>query len=177
MKNNVNAIRAMERMNDIINEMKSLYNEFESLINEPKEEKIEDLDSYENIPEEELEELIDEEYLAWAEANFDDEEIDNDDEEDYDDDDEEEPEIYDIYFTPEQFETLNEYVTNITFDYTFDSIEDEYIVKMDEDMADEINDILDHQAYIEKYEEYCRFNYERIISVQNSIYYGIHYNM
>ena len=30
MKNNVNAIRAMERMNDIIDEMKILYNEFEA---------------------------------------------------------------------------------------------------------------------------------------------------
>ena len=173
MKNNVNAIRAMERMNDIINEMKSLYNEFESLINESKEEKIEDLDSYENIPEEELEELIDEEYLAWVEANFDDETYVEED----DDDEDEEPEIYDIYFTQEQFETLTEYVTNITFDYIFDSTENEYLIKMDEDMADEINEILDHQAYIEKYEEYCRFNYERIISVQNSIYYGIHYSL
>ena len=74
MKNNVNVIRAMERMNDIIDEMKLLYNEFESLINESKEEQIEDLDSYENIPEEELGELIDEEYLACVEANFGDEE-------------------------------------------------------------------------------------------------------
>ena len=74
MKNNVNIIRAMERMNDIIDEMKLLYNEIESLINESKEEKIEDLDSYENIPEEKLEELLDEEYLAWVESNFDDEE-------------------------------------------------------------------------------------------------------
>ena len=74
MKNNVNVIRAMERMNDIIDEMKLLYNEFESLINESKEEKIEDLDSYENIPEEELGELIDEEYLACVEAYFGDEE-------------------------------------------------------------------------------------------------------
>ena len=39
MKNNVNLIRVMERMNDIIDEMKLLYNEFESLINESKEEK------------------------------------------------------------------------------------------------------------------------------------------
>ena len=58
MKNNVNAIRAMERMNDIIDEMKLLYNEFESLINESKEEQIEDLDSYENMPEEDLKDLI-----------------------------------------------------------------------------------------------------------------------
>ena len=175
MKNNVNAIRAMERMNDIINEMKLLYNEFESLINESKEEKIEDLDSYENIPEEELEELIDEEYLAWVEANFGDEET--NDEEDDDEDEDEEPEIYDIYLSPEEFETLNEYVTDIPFGYTFDSIEDEYLVKMDEDMVYEIGEILEHQAYIEEYEECCRPRYERIVALQNAIYYGVHYNL
>ena len=185
MKNNVNAIRVMERMSDIIDEMKLLYNEFESLINESKEEKIEDLDSYENIPEEELEELIDEEYLAWVEANFDDEEIDDEfsacvkanfsDEED--DDEDEEDVIYDIYLSPEEFETLNEYVTDVPFGYTFDSIENEYLIKMDRDMADEIDDILDHQAYIEEYEECCRSSYERIAAVQNAIYYGLHYNL
>lgn len=174
MKNNVNAIRAMERMNAIIDEMKSLYNEFKSLINESKEERIEDLDSYENIPEEELEDLIDEEYLAWVEANFDDEEY---DEEEDDDDEEEEPEIYNIYLTQEQFETLNEYVTDVPFGYVYNAKEDEYIIRMDKDVADEIHEILEHQAYIEKYEEYCRFNYERIVAVQNSIYYCIHYNL
>jgi len=168
MKNNVNAIRAMERMSAIIDEMKILYNEFESLINE-------DLDSYENIPEEELEELIDEEYLAWVEANFGDEETNV--EEDDNEDEDEEPEIYNIYLSPEEFETLNEYVTDVPFGYTFDSTENEYLVKMDGDMADEINEILDHQAYIEEYEECCSSNYERIIAVQNAIYYGLHYNL
>jgi hypothetical protein len=175
MKNNVNAIRVMERMNDLIDEMKLLYNEFESLINESKEEKIEDLDSYENIPEEELKELIDEEYLSWVEANFGDEET-NDEE--YDDEDEdEEPEIYDIYLSPEEFETLNEYVTDIPFGYTFDSTENEYLVKMDEDMVYEIGEILEHQSYIEEYEECCRPRYERIVAVQNAIYYGVNYNL
>ena len=175
MKNNVNAIRAMERMNDIIDEMKLLYNEFESLLNESKEEQIEDLDSYENIPEEELEDLIDEEYLAWVEANFSDEET--NDEEDDDEDEDEEPEIYNIYLSPEEFETLNEYVTDVPFGYTFDSTENEYLIKMDEDMADEIDEILDHQAYIAEYEECCSASYERIVAVQNAIYYGVHYNL
>ena len=186
MKNNVNVIRTMERMNDIIDEMKLLYNEFESLLNEAKEEKIEDLDSYENIPEEELEELIDEEYLAWVEANFGDEEIDDEfsacvkanfSDEDDDEDEDEEPEIYNIYLSPEEFETLNEYVTDIPFGYTFDSTENEYLVKMDDDMVDEIHDILEHHAYIEEYEECCRPRYERIVAVQNAIYYGVHYNL
>ena len=176
MKNNVNVIRAMERMSNIIDEMKSLYNEFESLLNESKEEKIEDLDSYENIPEAELEELIDEEYLAWVEANFGDEES-NLEEDDDDEDEDEEPEIYNIYLSPEEFETLNEYVTDVPFGYTFDSTENEYLIKMDEDMADEIDEILDHQAYVEEYEECCSASYERIVAVQNAIYYGLHYNL
>lgn len=184
MKNNVNVIKVMERMSDIIDEMKLLYNEFESLINESKEEKIEDLDSYENIPEEDLKDLINEEYnededpeyLAWVEANFGDEET-NVEEDDDDEDEDEEPEIYDIYLSPEEFETLNEYVTDVPFGYTFDSEEDEYLVKMDEDMVYEIGEILEHQAYIEEYEEYCRPRYERIVAVQNAIYYGVHYSL
>lgn len=167
MKNNVNAIRAMERMNDIIDEMKLLYNEFESIINE------DDLDSYENIPEEDMGELIDEEYKAWVEANFDDEEIDDDEEED---DEDEEP-IYNIYLTQEQFETLLEKFEELPFGYVYDAKEDEYIIRMDEDLADDINDKLDHMRYVAKYEDCCTAEAERILSLQNSIYYGIHYNL
>jgi hypothetical protein len=169
MTNNVNAIRAMERMNDIIDEMKSLYNEFESIINESKEEQIEDLD----IPEEDMEESIDEEYEAWVEANFGDEEIYDDEE---DDEEDEEP-IYDIYFTPEQFETILEKFEELPFGYVYDAQEDEYIVRMDEELADEINEKLEYMRYVAKYEDCYLAEAERILSVQNSIYYGIHYNM
>jgi hypothetical protein len=154
--------------------MKSLYNEFESIINESIEEKIEDLDSYENIPEEDMEELIDEEYEAWVEANFGDEEIYDDDEED--DEEDEEP-IYDIYFTPEQFETILEKFEELPFGYRYDAQDDEYIVRMDEELADEINEKLEYMRYVAKYEDCYLAEAERILSVQNSIYYGIHYNM
>jgi hypothetical protein len=170
MKNNVNVIRAMERMSDIIDEMKILYNEFESLINESKEEQIEDLD----IPEEDMEESIDEEYEAWVEANFGDEEMYDDEEED---DEEDEDPIYDIYFTPEQFETILEKFEDLPFGYKYDEQEDEYIVRMDEELADEINEKLEYMRYVAKYEDCYLAEAERILSVQNSIYYGIHYNM
>ena len=169
MTNNVNAIRAMERMNDIIDEMKSLYNELESIINESKEEQIEELD----ITEEDMEESIDEEYEAWVEANFGDEEIYDDEE---DDEEDEEP-IYDIYFTPEQFETILEKFEELPFGYEYDAQEDEYIVRMDEELADEINEKLEYMRYVAKYEDCYLAEAERILSVQNSIYYGIHYNM
>ena len=189
MKNN-NAIRTIERMNNIINEMKELRDEFESILNQINNEKellvnddCEDLDSYENIPEEDLKDLINEEYnededpeyLAWVEANFgeDNENDDNDD----DDEEIEEPEIYNIYFSIENFETLMDYLGEIPFGYVFDSTENEYLVRMDEDMVDEIKELLEKWAYIEKYERLCSPAYYRIVAVQNAIYYSTHYNL
>ena len=173
MKNNNNIIRTMERMQSIINEMKDLYNEFELLVNNNED----DLDSYENIPEEDLKDLINEEYnededpeyLAWVEANF-------GEENEYNEEDEEEPEIYDIYFSIENFETLMDYLGEIPFGYVFDSIENEYLVRMDEDMVDELKERLEKWAYIEKYERLCSPAYYRIVAVQNAIYYSTHYN-
>lgn len=164
----VYSINAIERMNEIINEMKKLQEELETIIN------TNDLESYENIPDEDIDDLIDDEYEAWVEANFG-EDNENDDEEE-DEEDEEEPKIYDIYFSIEDFETLNEYLDEIPFGYVFDSTENEYIVKMDEDMADEIKEQLEKWAYIEKYERLCSAAYYRIVSVQNAIYYNIHYS-
>ena len=190
MKNN-NAIKTIERMNNIINEMKELRNEFESILNQlnnnEKEllvnDDYEDLDSYENLIDDDLKDLINEEYnededpeyLAWVEANFGEENEYN--EEDADDDDDDEELIYNIYFTQEQFETILENFEELPFGYVYNEKEEEYLVRMDEDLADEINDKLDYLAYIALYEEYYRAKYERIISVKNAIYYGTHYNM
>lgn len=175
----VYSINAIERMNEIINEMKKLQEELETIINTNNIDSCEnipdeDLDSYENIPDEDIDDLIDDEYEAWVEANFGEENENNDD--DDDEEDEEEPKIYDIYFSIEDFETLNEYIDEIPFGYVFDSTENEYIVKMDEDMADEIKEQLEKWAYIEKYERLCSAAYYRIVSVQNAIYYNIHYS-
>ena len=160
----IHSISAIERMNEIINEMKKLQEELETIMN--TNEKIEDLDSFENIPDDELYELIDDEYDAWIEAN------DDDDEEEI-----EEPEIYNIYFTIEDFETIMEYLDEIPFGYVFDSIENEYIVRMDEEMVDEMKELLEKWAYIEKYENCCSSAYQRIVSIQDAIFYGVHYNL
>ena len=164
---NIHSINAIERMNEIINEMKKLQEEFETIIN------TNELDSYENIPDEDIDDLLDDEYKAWVEANFD-----EDDENDDDDDDEEieEPEIYDIYLSIENFETLKDYLDEIPFGYVFDSTENEYVIKMDEDMVDEIKELLEKWAYIEKYERLCSAAYYRIVRLQNAIYYSTHYN-
>ena len=173
----IHSISAIERMNEIINEMKKLQEELETIMNTNEKiedletimntnEKIEDLDSFENIPDDELYELIDDEYDAWIEAN------DDDDEEEI-----EEPEIYNIYFTIEDFETIMEYLDEIPFGYVFDSIENEYIVRMDEEMVDEMKELLEKWAYIEKYENCCSSAYQRIVSIQDAIFYGVHYNL
>ena len=64
MNKNVNVIRTMERMNNIIEEMKQLQNELDALMNSN------DLDSYENIPEEELDDLIDPEYKEEVRKSY-----------------------------------------------------------------------------------------------------------
>ena len=178
----VYSINTLERMSEIINEMKKLQEEFETIINTNNLESYEnisdededDLDSYENISDEDEDDLLDDEYKVWVEANFD-----EDDENDDDDDDEEieEPEIYNIYFSIENFETLMDYLGDeIPFGYVFDSTENEYVVRMDEDMVDEIKELLEKWAYIEKYERLCSAAYYRIVRVQNALYYNTHYN-
>ena len=64
MDNSINAIRTMERINNIIEEMKQLQNELDALMNSN------DLDSYENIPEEELDDLIDPEYKEEVRKSY-----------------------------------------------------------------------------------------------------------
>ena len=64
MNNNIKAIRTMERINNIIEEMKQLQNELDELMNSN------DLDSYENIPEEELDDLIDSEYKEEVRKSY-----------------------------------------------------------------------------------------------------------
>ena len=166
MRNN-NIMNAIERMQQIIGDLVELQNELDKLMNQ------EDLDSYENIPDEDIDDLLDDEYKAWVEANFD-----EDNENDDDDDEEiEEPEIYNIYFTIENFETLMEYLDEIPFGYVFDSIENEYLVRMDEDMVYEMEELLEKWSYVEKYENLCSEAYYRLVAVRNAIYYGVHYNM
>ena len=67
MNNNINAIRTMERMNNIIEEMKQLQIELDVLMNNNNDD---DLDSYENIPEEELDDLIDPEYKETKRKSY-----------------------------------------------------------------------------------------------------------
>ena len=77
--------------------------ELAGLINDDYDD--EDLDSFENLTDEELTELIEDDYR----------------EEETEEDDEEELEIYNIYFNTEDFSLLYELTCNIGYGYSFDT--------------------------------------------------------
>ena len=110
----------------------------------------EDFDSYENLTEEELTELIEDDYR----------------EEETEEDDEEELEIYNIYFNSEDFSLLYELTCNIGYGYSFDTEINEFRLILDEDMVDEIDDILDRAHYHEYYEENCSYTADRISRIR-----------
>ena len=71
--NNNNMMNVIERMQQIIGELVELQNELDKLMDNDKTNNLtndDDLDSYENIPDEDIDDLLDDEYKAWVEANF-----------------------------------------------------------------------------------------------------------
>ena len=64
MTMNNNIMNAVERMQQIIGDLVELQNELDKLMNQ------DDLDSYENIPEEEMDDLIDPEYKAATRQSY-----------------------------------------------------------------------------------------------------------
>lgn len=201
MTNNTNIIRAMERMNSIIEEMKKLHEEFKAIFVdneiEEKEEnneeaKVEndysdDLDSFENLSEEELEGLLTDEYKeAMSEEmneELTDEEmtelIENDyyDWENDLDDDEEEIITYKINFNEEEFALLYEITNDIPYGYLHNTLTNEYIVTVDEYTIYDIKEKLDIARSYELYENCNRFAAERITDLLNIIYLEQKYTM
>lgn len=201
MTNNTNIIRAMERMNSIIEEMKKLHEEFKAIFVdneiEEKEEnneeaKVEndysdDLDSFENLSEEELEGLLTDEYKeAMSEEmneELTDEEmtelIENDyyDWENDLDDDEEEIITYKINFNEEEFALLYEITNDIPYGYVHNTLTNEFIVTVDDDTLYDIKEKLDLQRSYELYENCNRFAAERITDLLNIIYLEQKYTM
>ncbi len=164
MMNN-NAIRTLERMNNIIEEMKKLREEFETLMCEEKEEKYEetyeDLDSFEFLTDEELEGLLNDEL---------DDEFEDDYDFDCDDEEEEDEDIYKVYLSEEEFTMFYEITNSVPYGYVHDKIDNEFLVILDEDMKCDVEELLDKQHYYEKYENCCSSNVALIIDIMNEIY-------
>jgi hypothetical protein len=157
MTNNTNIIRAMERMNSIIEEMKQLHEEFEAIV--AANEIVEN----EELTDEEMTELIENDYYDW--------------ENDLDDDDEEEIITYKINFNEEEFALLYEITNDIPYGYLHNTLTNEYIVTVDEDILDDIKEKLDTTRSYELYENCNRFTAEEITNLLNIIYLEERYMM
>ena len=159
MTNNTNIIRAMERMNSIIEEMKKLHEEFEAIVADNE------IVENEELTDEEMTELIENDYYDW-ENDLDDE-----------DEDEEEIEIFKINFDEEEFKLLYELTNDIPYGYVHNTLTNEYIVTVDEDTLYDIKEKLDRQRSYELYENCNRFAAEEITNLLNIIYLEERYNM
>jgi hypothetical protein len=81
---------------------------------------------------------------------------------------------YTMYLSAEEFELLHSITSEVPYGYrVVEEEEEEYELKLTEDMLDEIKDLLEREAYVQKYEEYNRARYEEIVDLQNSIYYEL----
>jgi hypothetical protein len=159
MTNNTNIIRAMERMNSIMEEMKKLYEEFEAIV--AANEIVEN----EELTDEEMTELIENDYYDW-ENDLGDE-----------DEDEEEIEIIKIHFDEEEFKLLYELTNDIPYGYVHNTLTNEFIVTVDYDTLYDIKEKLDLQRSYELYENCNRFAAERITDLLNIIYLEQRYTM
>ena len=157
MTNNTNIIRAMERMNSIIEEMKQLHDEFEAIV--AANEIVEN----EELTDEEMTELIESDYYDW--------------ENDLGDDEEEEIITYKINFNEEEFALLYEITNDIPYGYLHNTLTNEYIVTVDEDTLYDVKEKLDMTRSYELYENCNRFAAERITDLLNIIYLEKRYRM
>lgn len=158
MTNNTNIIRAMERMNSIIEEMKKLHEEFEAIVADNE------IVENEELTDEEMTELIENDYYDWE----------NDLDED---DDDEEIITYKINFNEEEFALLYEITNDIPYGYLHNTLTNEYIINADEETLDDIKERLDRTRSYELYENCNRFAAEEITNLLNIIYLEERYVM
>ena len=149
MTNNTNIIRVMEKMNSIIEEMKQLQEEFEAIVT------TNEIDEYEELTDEEMTELIENDYYDWENDLG---------------DDEEETITYKINFNEEEFMLLYEITNDIPYGYLHNTLTNKYIVNVDEDTLYDIKERLDMTRSYELYENCNRFAAERITDLLNIIY-------
>lgn len=149
MTNNTNIIRAMERMNSIIEEMKKLHEEFEAIVADN------DIVENEELTDEEMTEIIENDYYDWENDL---------------DDDEEEIVMYKINLNEEEFTLLYELTNDIPYGYLHNTITNEFIINADEETLDEIKERLEKERFYELYENCNRFAAEKIINLLNIIY-------
>jgi len=70
--------------------------------------------------------------------------------------------MYTIYLEAKEFELLYSITKEVGYEYSYDENEKEYIITIDEDELDAIQDKLDYESYIQEYEECNSYQSNRI---------------
>jgi ribosomal protein S8 len=87
----------------------------------------------------------------------------------------EELKSYTMYLMPEEFELMYSITKSIPYGYRV--VNDEYLITATEDMINDIQNALEHEGYIQRYEECNRYKADRIADLMININYEMKYNM
>lgn len=69
---------------------------------------------------------------------------------------------YTMYLEAEEFELLYSITKEVGYKYSYDENEKEYIITLNEDELDAIQDKLDYESYVQEYEEYNSYQADRV---------------
>ena len=69
---------------------------------------------------------------------------------------------YTMYLEAEEFELLYSITKEVGYKYSYDENEKEYIITLNEDELGDIQDKLEYEAYVQEYEEYNRYQADRV---------------
>ena len=70
--------------------------------------------------------------------------------------------MYTMYLEAEEFELLYSITKEVGYKYSYDENEKEYIITLNENELDDIQDKLDHESYVQEYEEYNSYQADRV---------------
>ncbi len=87
----------------------------------------------------------------------------------------EESKYYKMYLTSEEFELM--FSITETIPYGYKVINNEYVITATEDMINEIQDALEHESYVQQYEECNRSKADRIAELLFLMNYEMGYYM
>lgn len=87
----------------------------------------------------------------------------------------EESKYYTMYLTSKEFELMFSITETIPYGYRV--INNEYVITATEDMINEIQDALEHESYVQQYEECNRSKADRISELLIKMNYEMNYYM
>ena len=80
----------------------------------------------------------------------------------------EEQRNYTMYLEEEEFEIMHPITESVAYGFIFDG--EEYIITLTEEMIDDMRELLNHESYVQEYEECNSYQAERIRYILDSIY-------